>query len=107
MELGYKENKSALIDIKNGYGGWVTKDDSSNLYIGHISYIEGHGYIRGNISDLLFTDKYKPAKQPIKVVLNKDYTAEVTDKEIKVGCQVFSVEKLKELRSAVDRYANG
>lgn len=40
-------------------------------------------------------------KAPTRVVLNEKYTAEITPEGIKVGCQTFSFETLKELYNAV------
>ena len=58
-----------------------------------------------SLQEFLTTDKYKiPTKLPIKVLLNSEYTAEVTDEVVKVGCQQFPVSKLTELVKAVEDY---
>jgi hypothetical protein len=57
----------------------------------------------GNLTDLFFTDKYAIAKPPIRVELNHEYTAEVSD-VIKVGCTTFTRAALDALNKAVKSY---
>lgn len=56
-----------------------------------------------SLEEFFFTDKYR-IQQPIKVKLSSEYTAEVTDKTIKVGCTEFPIEKLEELKAALIKY---
>lgn len=59
-------------------------------------------------SDSLEVVKWKhvvsiPEKQPITVQLNNAYSAVVSE-EIKVGCQTFSIEKVKEVVDAYEKF---
>jgi hypothetical protein len=60
-----------------------------------------------NVSDFLLTNKYKPTKSPIEVVLNESYTAKITADSVVVGCQSFPSSKIHELAKALELYING
>jgi len=45
----------------------------------------------------------KGAKTTTKVVLNDTYTAEVSEKEVKVGCQTFPYSVIKKIVAAHDK----
>lgn len=52
-------------------------------------------------------EKAEAPKRTITVRLNGTHTAEVTEREVKVGCQSFSFEAVHRLHDAVEEMKNG
>jgi hypothetical protein len=103
LELGYSEPGYREGCIKNSVSLDLSGGEINHTYNCR-KMLEGEvmeNHVLGNFYGLMFTDKYKVVR-PIKVVLNNEYTAEVTPNGVKVGCQVFTHQKVDELMKAVN-----
>jgi hypothetical protein len=107
IELGYRKN----IELRNcqlEYGNvCLNTNDFCIQYVSGCTYPTIAGLIKANaewinLEDLFYTDKYK-ARHCIKVKINSEYTAEVTD-VIKVGCTTITQDKFDELVAALKKW---
>lgn len=107
IELGYRKSielRNCQIDFGNVC---LNTNDFCIQYVSGCPYPTIAGLIKANaewisLEDLLYTDKYK-VRQPIKVKINSEYTAEVTD-VIKVGCTTVDQSKVEELLAAMKKW---
>lgn len=84
---------------------FLSKSNKEVIYFIHKSNNANCDAFRFNES-MVFEDGwiiYNP-KKPVEVVIDKQYTAEISENGIKVGCTTFSFEKLKELNEGVKKF---
>jgi hypothetical protein len=108
-ECGLKigDTVKVLAKCENFANGWGTGWNAlkMNPSIGRFLTVQS---ISNRIGIMLSNGYYYPyfvlektSKQPILVKLNEEYTAEVNEKEIKVGCIIFPLSIAHELHKAV------
>lgn len=102
--------QKALFELGFGWISTGTQEETNSRYYGEKAFINVEGKKMSISSypdyecitlEQLFAMGEPP--KPIKVKLNSEYTAEVSD-EIKVGCQMFPISILDDLVAARDKY---
>jgi len=105
--LGWENtnNSKYALEYNNGYlalcfGGNGNKPGTIGWSMG-----DGHSnWVSLNITDIFKDDTYKYIKPTKEVQLNSEYKAIVNAEGVTVGCQKFSIDKLKELVKAAKEY---
>lgn len=93
-EEDFKESPYINIDNETHEEGYV--------YLVNKDYIEENAekevitVVKTQKEILLLFVKHEPL-EPIAFALNETYTAQICNKSVKVGCQTFSFDKVKEL----------
>lgn len=88
----------ATLDVMCGEFVFLSSKSGSNQYAINGGILTSNKKVNfDQIHTLLLEPNF------IKVVLNKEYTAEVSKDQISVGCQTFPASKVKELQDAINK----